>query len=284
MIARPFDRKPPPLTAIDVRHSINRGLIGSWLLGDRGARAHDSSLFKNHGLLKNFSSTPYVGGPRGGHALSVDGTNDHITIPYSAVLNPTKVSVSAWVWLDDPLSGDRSIVLNGAVSSAWAAYNLKCGVCDAGGANGKLAFTVRSSNGSGNTTVNAPGFADTLVWTHVVGVNDGISLLLYVNGVLVDSDTGLACFDTGGPLRIAGDATVDEAVSQYSLNGRVSDVRVYNRGLLLDEVLRLYRDPFPGFRKPSRQVYKAAAGGGGGFQSAWAANSNVVLMPGYQAA
>jgi hypothetical protein len=70
------------------------------------------------------------------------------------------------------------------------------------------------------------------VWTHVAGTYDGTTLRLYINGVQVASvnRTGPIATSTG-PLRIGGNSLWGEF-----FQGRIDEVRVYNRALTPAEI------------------------------------------------
>jgi len=71
-------------------------------------------------------------------------------------------------------------------------------------------------------------------WTHLAGTYDGTTMRIYVNSVLVSSraQTGPVAV-VAGPLTIGGDATS----GQY-WNGRIDEVRIYNRALSQDQIHR----------------------------------------------
>jgi len=72
----------------------------------------------------------------------------------------------------------------------------------------------------------------TNTWTHLAGTYDGATLRLYVNGVQVNSraQTGAIAISTN-PLQIGGDSIY----GQY-FQGRIDEVRIYNRALSATEV------------------------------------------------
>ncbi|MGH7255973.1 MAG: LamG domain-containing protein, partial [Nitrospirales bacterium] len=89
----------------------------------------------------------------------------------------------------------------------------------------------------GGSSNQITGHYDVGTWTHAVGTYDGTTERLYINGVLSNS------FDAAVPGLPQEDASVigywPSAVSDF-FNGRVDDVRIYNRALTDDEIKRLY--------------------------------------------
>jgi hypothetical protein len=72
----------------------------------------------------------------------------------------------------------------------------------------------------------------TNTWSHLAISYDGAMLRLYLNGLLVSNapETSLITTSTS-PLFIGGDQTM----GQY-FNGRIDEVRIYNRGLTAAEI------------------------------------------------
>ena len=68
-------------------------------------------------------------------------------------------------------------------------------------------------------------------WIHLAATYDGSALRLYVNGVLVATKPAIGSITTTNlPLHIGGDA-----LNEW-FNGRLDDVRVYNRTLTPAEI------------------------------------------------
>ena len=85
---------------------------------------------------------------------------------------------------------------------------------------------------TGKHIIYAPSPLATNTWTHLAVTYDSTMLRLYVNGALVSSAPETALITTStSPLFIGGDQTM----GQY-FNGRIDEVRVYNRGLSAAEI------------------------------------------------
>ena len=70
-------------------------------------------------------------------------------------------------------------------------------------------------------------------WTHLAVTDDGAHIRLYVNGQLVDERESEPVLPGSGPLQIGG----DEPVAEGDLfDGRIDEIRVYNRFLNVGEV------------------------------------------------
>ena len=90
-------------------------------------------------------------------------------------------------------------------------------------------------------------------WHHVVGTNDGTRLTIYLDGVKTEcSAHGTVQAYTGDIIRVGKHPTS----SNYDYDGRIEEVRVYNRALTHAEVLRLWA----GVSETAGTVVHAASG------------------------
>jgi hypothetical protein len=172
-----------------------------------------------------------------GNALNFNGTNALVTIPDSAALHlTTGMTLEAWVY---------PTALTGGTSSGWRTVLLK-------EQTGDLTYGIYANNGTVNrpdgyifvTAENNTQGTATLalnVWTHLALTYDGAALKLYVNGALASSRavTGAIKVSTN-PLRIGGNTIW----SEY-FQGRIDEVRMYNRALLATEITTDMTTPLP---------------------------------------
>jgi hypothetical protein len=97
-------------------------------------------------------------------------------------------------------------------------------------------FRIRDSDGDAANAIVARG--DYLnEWHHYVGVRDGNTARLYIDGVQVDSDTNndVGSTDNNHPITIGKLFRED-----YSLDGSIDEVMIFNRSLSADEIKSLY--------------------------------------------
>lgn len=192
---------------------FTKGLVGYWKLDDgSGTTATDSSTNGNNGTLTN--GPTWTTGQIGG-AVQFDGSNDSIEISSVPALNGT-FTYSAWINLNSTPGGTVSIadkgsnlrnleILGGGYLSFWTGFNAQT-----------------------TTTVS------TSIWHHVVGLYDGTTTRLYVDGVLSNSATGTASSDSANTLSIGGFGG-----ARY-FPGKIDEVRIYSRALSADEISKLY--------------------------------------------
>ncbi|MBI1978466.1 MAG: LamG domain-containing protein [Candidatus Aenigmarchaeota archaeon] len=164
-----------------------------------------------------------------GNALQFDGVPDHVNVTNSS-LSRTAGSVSMWVYpLSLPSTSDHQYLwdsrgiasTNNASWSYWdsAVDNLRMGVKGA-----SLSYQLKSIN----------------AWHHIVGTYDTstATAVLYVDGVEVDkeSTTDSTPIEVLGPVLFIGMRSSRE----WSFNGTIDEVRIYNRALSASEVKQHY--------------------------------------------
>ena len=162
-------------------------------------------------------------GSEGGH---VDCGND------SAFDITDSISVVAWAKVGVFDKESQAIISKGEsawrLCRSWIADTLtfKC--------DGLQGLSTPDTVVAGKTNV------DDGKWHHIVGTYDGQAIALYVDGILDGSKSARGEIDTNAfPLWIGGNAA-RTGKRDRDWNGRIDDVRVYNRALSSDEVRELY--------------------------------------------
>jgi len=227
-----------------VRKTVsNQGLQGYWNFNEgTSTSAGDSSGNSNTGSI---SGATWVAGKRG-KALDFNGSSQYVEIADNSALDmASSYSVAAWVYADTLTRTDTatwdSIITKGTSGEGAAenhnyllAYNAASGF----GTVNRWLFVLENSVGS-NCNLLGNAAANTGQWYHVVGVFDDTlnTSTLYVDGA---QQNQVACSLTPNtndlPVRIGK----DQNSSGNYWNGKIDDVRIYNRALSAAEVLALY--------------------------------------------
>jgi hypothetical protein len=185
-----------------------------------GTAVTDASGQGNHGTINGATRTT---AGRYGAALSFDGINDWVTVADAASLDLTnRLTVEAWVF-PTALNSWETVVLKEAPGDlVYALY----GDNNARRPGAWLRLAGVSTSAVGPAVLPLNG------WSHLAMTYDGAQVSLFVNGTLVRSvaRTGLMS-NTTGALRIGGNAVWTEF-----FNGRIDEVRIYNRALTASEI------------------------------------------------
>jgi len=181
---------------------------------------YGSSVVRNAtGLVPNTidPAATFPGGSWSANAIA--------TVPQNSLLQPSSVSVEAWV--DEAAAnsvGTIDLVSYGSLSGGQG-YTLQISPSNT------IEWYMTTSGGAGNvdlvgTTVLTPGAS-----YHVVATYDGSNAKIYVNGVLDASSSG------GSPITYAGIGTYGlslgaaQSSSRKIFNGTLDDVAVYGSAL-----------------------------------------------------
>jgi hypothetical protein len=211
--------------------SAGSGLAAYWMLNDgTGTAAADSSGNNHPGTLTN--GPVWTTGRMGG-ALDFDGANDFVSFsnPLSSF---SQSSACAWVWADSYTN-----------SSSYASTFLNL-YSDAnngvrfGGDLGASPYLYVSYKSGGTSYVRSTveGVVETNKWYHLCYTFNGSSAKLYLDGAPLASvaDSG---WNPGAANQIGARSTVDSVVVG-SWNGKLDDVRIFNRALDDAEIRNIY--------------------------------------------
>ena len=207
---------------------IPSGLVGYWKLDDgNGTTASDSSGNSNTGVLLS-GPTWTVGNVSG--ALSFDGINDNVNITDSPSLRlSSSFTLAGWINAAG-LSGGYKTILNKESGPGDCKYYLQTvGTEVSAGFNDGTGCKEHLSSGA-NLQINK--------WYHIAAVFDDTAntFKIYVNGVqkLSESETRVETSSNGIPL------VIGKTFWGEYWNGKLDEVRVYNKALSASEVQQLY--------------------------------------------
>ena len=154
-----------------------------------------------------------------------------VTVPNNAVFNNlTAFTISCWIYRTSKGAGGTfPTYINKGWASAGSFTLFET-------SSGTIGFGVNNVSTQAQDTTN--GVTDN-VWHHVVGVYDGASIRLYVDGIqsspvaVTGTMTLTSTFEIGA---VSGGGTSN------AFNGRIAGVRIYNVALTATEIIRLFAD------------------------------------------
>ncbi|TRZ83605.1 hypothetical protein D4R86_00455 [bacterium] len=193
-----------------------------WMEFDNNAQ--DSSGNNNHGILQADADTVFDS-ERNSNVLVLDGSEDYVQVPDNSSLDITgPITVSLWVkvnsdgWLGMLSKGD-----SGAKQNNYQLY--------ARGLTG-----VRWQTWAAGHAANIAEFGTLAAgqWYLLTGIYDGANVISYLNDQQVESNP------TTNPSQVVPQPLDIGRWAGNYLNGRIDDVRIYNRALNADEIKGLY--------------------------------------------
>jgi hypothetical protein len=209
--------------------------VGWWKFDESaGTTATDSSTSGNNGTLTNGPTWQTSGGQFSG-AVQLDGTNDYVTMgdPANGSLDfgTGSFTVSVWVYPTASVGCCDMAVFKGGSSSSVAGYDMELGTG---------AWMASISDGTTNYTVNFCGSPPASSnWYHLALVVDRSSQYVktYYNGAY-QNQTSIASL---GSLDATRSLTIGASnVPSNLFQGKIDDLRIYNRALSSTEIASLY--------------------------------------------
>ena len=195
--------------------------------GNEGQIAKDASFYKNDGAFKGAGEPAWCEGRRG-PAVEFDGADDYILVPDSDSLDLTdKGTIELWIYSNGAQANYAGLIQKGD-SSGWAA-----GKYFISHWTGGTYYGVIRNAGAYNTPASFPTVSNN-AWHHLVLTWDGSWLIPYTDGVA----------GTPKAQSLNADAdTKDLQIGKSSsgvFDGKMDEIRIYNRALSADEVKMHY--------------------------------------------
>jgi len=207
--------------------------------------------------LQNFETVTYTGNGstqkitgyiRKGGAFN--GSSSQVTFPYLSGITPTS-NISASLWINGNAQGNADNV----ILSLWDNSNLELRVDNISPSVNRIMIVYRTTDyGSIDSTFTM----DVGVWTHLAFTYSyGVGFTVYKNGV----SSGLLPF-TGTIGTLAGTNKIGAFGinnSQY-FNGKIDQVRVFNKALSSGEVTTLYGETYASSTKSTTDIFGDSSG------------------------
>ncbi|MFC1570829.1 LamG-like jellyroll fold domain-containing protein, partial [Candidatus Omnitrophota bacterium] len=213
---------------------LSDGLLGQWSMNDNaaGSTVTDSSGSGNDGTLLDgegdLTSTQSVAG-KIGLALDFDGGDDRVTLGKSLLNGATNFTISGWV--NTRGSAELQYVYGeGNTGDDWPIVSLRVNTDDT------LGSLLRDDPGNSISSQSTETI-DHDSWNHVTMVVEDNRPYLYLNGKLVDNDTGVQAART---LNTGTIGMLERAANNYFFNGALDEVRIYDQALSATELAAIY--------------------------------------------
>jgi len=186
----------------------------------QGQTLRDTSGHGNHGRIQGATWVP----SGDAFALRLDGVDDYVDCGSGTTLNLSQaITVEVWVYPEGvPGAGEP-----GVVGKSYSSYLLTYYTDGA--------FWWYIAGGGNRCRASASASA----WHHVAGTFDGKSLKLYIDGELADTvESKVGAIPAGGPLLLGVNPREHHSAKPSCFKGQITGVKVYNRALTVDDVIR----------------------------------------------
>jgi len=217
---------------------LTKGLVAYYPFN---GNANDVSGNGNNPIFNNATLTKdYYGNSNS--AYHFNGVDNYMEIPNNASLNPTNISICAWIkptgFYYGPCHGN-SVVMKGNADFQSGNYMIRyddalyTGTNCNGGPPDTLHETYYAI-GTGLSPVQDTPYAQKNIWRSVVYTYDGSHARLYIDcNLILDSEQPGLSFANGADLFFG---RLNDSQYPYWLNADLDEVRIYNRALNEDEV------------------------------------------------
>jgi hypothetical protein len=233
--------------------TIRNGLVGWWPLNDgAGTIAYDKSGNGCNGTLMNMESGDWVTTTkRPGGGLDFGGTDEYVgsvgtASSYSFVQNTSLFSLMAWINLASVTSDTLSSICgNTPIATLDKGFSFYYENRVAASSPRRLTFiSVRGVSGVRRLQVLGSYGTLSTGWHHVACLANGSSGQLYIDGVTDSTAQAVTntapSGDSSMALMIGAMAYASAPGYLFTLLGKLSDVRLYNRELSVTELKAIY--------------------------------------------
>ncbi len=224
------------VSAGNVSASLTDGLIAYYPFN---GNANDESIHGNHGLTQGGVHLTTDRFQNENSAYSFDGIDGHIVINDSESLDISgPITITSWILTNNTSIGNAIVNKLGSTLESRNGYYTY--VSDYDVAN-KFHFGLTCDWPQIGQTGSSTTSVDDGIWHHVTGTYDGATIKVFVDGRLEDSksySSGILTNDN--QLNIGWDPWNSYGHENRHFNGKIDDVRIYNRALSEDEIRALY--------------------------------------------
>ncbi len=254
---------PQETTQTEIPQAAFEGILASWpfdskidpetneLKGDiLGNSVRDISGNANHGFLQDGAEltvpedavNKISENAISAQALTFDGKDDSVSIPYKKTLDSTKgLTISAWMNLRTREGVPFKTIIKRLAStdSVPAIYSLNLD-----SKNKNMIFSISADKKDTFIYVSSKTEIPIKEWVFVAGVWDKKKIKLFVDGVLVDEKEAADIFEIGvntHPLFIGS----SETAGANNFDGQIDEVQIANYAISDENILQMYHQYRP---------------------------------------
>ncbi len=198
-------------------------------------RNADDAVGNNHGTVNGATLTTDRRGVSSS-AYSFNGSNNYIQVPHSSTFNITG-AITLSVWLNTSNVNLSQRIIDKTTVGGSDAYTVDFRPSQ------QIRFIVANADSNGQTQAQSNAvFTQNNQWYHFVVTYDNSNVRFYSDGILINTKTQTgSSVNNSNPLRFGANSLLNGDW----FNGKLDDIRIYNRALTDSEVQQLYQAEAP---------------------------------------
>ncbi len=220
------------LVSCNTSASLSNGLVAHYKLdGTSGIVVDETGNYSgtNNGALRGETG-------KLDKAFDFDGVDDYVDTGYGNGVIFNEITISAWVYTED--TDDASGIVCSRKYSNENDSNY--GALNIGHGNQIPDFTIKDIG----SAQSSDGMIIKYQWVMLTGTYDGSTLKIYINGQLKGTGAGTGSWIPTANFEIGRDnMRLYETGRWY--DGKIDDVRIWDRALSTSEIVELYNIPEP---------------------------------------
>ena len=235
--------------------NLSKGLVSYWHFDEpswNGTTGEVKDVMgRNNGSAANSAN---VSSGVHGTAASFDGDAQYISVGNDSNMNPSRITISAWVKVNTDGGSYKGIVTKwNSSDTRKTSYDLRLGYCY----SNELFFEI--NNGSSTYGTYACSQSNNLAanrWYYVVGMFNGTDIKLYINGTLAYVYSSRVLGSINSSISNVYIGQYDNSLYRYRFPGSIDEVMIYNRSLTDDEIKSLYNSRLGVYYNPDRYTFE----------------------------
>jgi YD repeat-containing protein len=213
------------------------GLRAYWRLGETtGTTANDETTNNLDGVYENSPTLGITGLLTGDSNRAVDFTrssSERVTVADNTLLDPTNISLEAWVRPDSSLSFGQVRTIFAKSNSSGSDFSYSLDYRRSGFSTNQLVFSITTTS---NTDYTVTQTLNSGTRYHIVATYNGSTMRIYVNGVQVGSGQS----KTGNMRNAAQPLRIGSFWTQDFWDGAIDEAAVYSTALSATEIQTHY--------------------------------------------
>ena len=208
-------------------------IIAHWRFDEANdLTAYDSSANGNTAIINDSNGEPNWVAGKIGYALEFDGINDSAQAADVPNLNPSQMTIAAWVKLD---SSPNAVGYDMWVVNKYSATNDKgyALLIDTYYSKDRVGFYL--GNGSSTTLLRSSSDIVIGTWYHIAATYDGSTMKVYIDGEEDNSTSHITGISTFNNHLFIGGSNTD---SLY-FDGIIDEVRIYDSNMTQEQIAEL---------------------------------------------